>query len=405
MARVVIGAGWGDEGKGATVDRLVRGASDVVVRFNGGAQAGHTVVAPDGRRHVFHHVGSGAFQGAATYLSRHVVSSPMHLEEELDALRALDVAPRLFADPRGLLTTPYDMLLNQAAELARGDGRHGSCGYGFGETIERATRGPATTLADLDDLAGLRARLLTIRDGWVPARLAALGVGEPPAAYRRLLVDDALLDAYLEAAAGFREAVTLAGPRMLAGRSLVFEGAQGLALDQDRGAFPYVTRSYTGLRNALDIAADIGLERLDVTYVTRCYATRHGAGPLPGATPQPPVVRFRDDTNVPNGWQGHLRFAPLDLDALQARVTADLGDAAATGIAVAPSLAVTCLDQADMVPFRRNGGHGSVPAAGFTSLVLARLGWAEGTAGFGPGRLDFREARPAKSSRMSALAA
>ena len=76
MARVVIGAGWGDEGKGATVDRLVRGPDDVVVRFNGGAQAGHTVFAPDGRRHVFHHVGSGAFHGAATYLSRHVVSKP-----------------------------------------------------------------------------------------------------------------------------------------------------------------------------------------------------------------------------------------------------------------------------------------------------------------------------------------
>ncbi len=401
MARVVIGAGWGDEGKGATVDRLVRGTDDIVVRFNGGAQAGHTVVAPDGRRHIFHHVGSGTFHGAATYLSQHVVSSPMHLEEELDALRAIDVAPCLFADPRGLLTTPYDMLLNQAAELARGGTRHGSCGYGFGETIERAARGQATTLADLDDLAGLRTRLLTIRDAWVPARFVALGVGEPPAAYRRLLKDDDLLDAYLEAAAGFREVVTLAGPRMLAGRDLVFEGAQGLALDQERGAFPHVTRSYTGLRNALEVAAEIGLKRLDVSYVTRCYATRHGAGPLPGATPEPPVARFRDDTNVANGWQGSLRFAPLDLDSLHARIATDFGDAAATGIAVTRSLAVTCLDQADAVPYRHGGKHDVVSADRFASLVLARLRLKRGTAAFGPERFDSRDEFPDASRRRA----
>ena len=388
MARVVIGAGWGDEGKGATVDRLVSGADDVVVRFNGGAQAGHTVVAPDGRRHVFHHVGSGAFRGAPTFLSRHVVSSPMHLEEELDDLRALGVAPRLFADPRGLLTTPYDMLLNQAAELARGGGRHGSCGTGFGETIERAERGPATTLADLDDLAALRTRLRTIRNAWVPARLAALKIGEPPAAYRRLLSDDDLLDAYLEAAAGFRDAVTLAGPQVLAGRDLLFEGAQGLALDQERGAFPYVTRSYTGLRNVLDVAAAIGLDRLDVTYVTRCYATRHGAGPLPNETPEPPVARFRDDTNVANGWQGSLRFAPLDLDALAGRIAADLGDAAGTGLHISPSLAVTCLDQADTVLYRRGGEERCASTASFTPLVLAALSFTEGTTYRGSGRLD-----------------
>ena len=387
-ARVVIGAGYGDEGKGAAVDRLA-GPGTIVARFNGGAQAGHTVVAPDGRRHVFHHVGSGSFHGAATYLSRHVVSSPMHLVEELEELAALGVAPTLFADPRGLVATPFDMLLNQAVESARGIARHGSCGYGVGETIERTERGPPITLGDLADTARLRQTLWTIRATWVPARCAALGLTDMPAAYAALLADDALIEAYVAVAGAVAHRLTLSGPEMLTGAEVVFEGAQGLALDQARGAFPFVTRSNTGLHNALEVAAAAGLGRLEVIYATRCYQTRHGAGPLPGEVAAPPVPRFADATNVPNDWQGTLRFAPLDAAALAVRVEADLGDARGTGIEIAPSLAVSCLDQAGpSLPVIWDGKLQDVATDALAPLLVERLGFTAGVATYGASRGD-----------------
>lgn len=127
---------------------------------------------------------------------------------------------------------------------------------------------------------------------------------------------------------------------------LVFEGAQGLLLDQERGAFPYVTRSHTGIRNALDVAAEAGVDTLDVTYVTRAYLTRHGAGPLANELPGPPYPGIEDRTNIPNEFQGTLRFAHLDLDLLVRTIRADFDDALpCPGIDATLNLAVTCLDQ------------------------------------------------------------
>src|SRR5690348_14536867 len=124
-ATVVIGANFGDEGKGLMTDYLCAAAGDssrgeisgaMVVRFNGGAQAGHTVFA-GGRRHVFHHFGSGAFAGAATFLSRYFVVNPFLWAKERDEL---GFCPRVFVDRAAMLTTPYDMLVNQEAERIRG---------------------------------------------------------------------------------------------------------------------------------------------------------------------------------------------------------------------------------------------------------------------------------------------
>src|SRR5687768_6543349 len=140
-AVIIIGALFGDEGKGLLTDyHAARFGSDVIVaRFNGGAQAGHTVVLPDGRRHIFSHFGSGTLTGAATFLSRYFVSNPLLFLREAAELEAIGIAsPVIFADERAPVTTPYDMLINQWAETARGSAKHGSCGVGFGETVERS---------------------------------------------------------------------------------------------------------------------------------------------------------------------------------------------------------------------------------------------------------------------------
>src|SRR5260370_26170356 len=114
-AQAVIGAGYGDEGKGLLTDALAAevGPDTLVVRYNGGAQAGHTVQAPDGRRHVFHHVGSGSFVGAPTYLSRYFVVNPLFFAGEVAELAAVGLTPKNCIHPDARVTTPYDLTITQ----------------------------------------------------------------------------------------------------------------------------------------------------------------------------------------------------------------------------------------------------------------------------------------------------
>lgn len=347
-AKAVIGAGYGDEGKGLITDLLAATTSDsVVVRSNGGAQAGHTVVAPDGRRHVFHHVGSGTLAGAPTHLSAHFVAHPMMLAAEWEALLALGAQPAVSSDPRVPITTPFDMMINQAVELARGGGKHGSCGLGFGETIERNLR-PDFSLTTQDLFRpGLAARLHRIWSDWVPQRLARLGIGSLPASIVHALEIDAVIARFIGDCQAYLDHVTLWPDRRIAEKGqVIFEAAQGLMLDQDFGAFPHVTRSNTGLANMLAIAGEAEIHAIDAIYATRCYATRHGAGPLAHETESLDGIAVEDLTNAPNAWQGTLRLAPLDTAILRGAIAYDLSRAARVATAINAGIAVTCLDQA-----------------------------------------------------------
>lgn len=348
-AEVVIGAGLGDEGKGLMTDFFVNryGGDCLVVRFNGGAQAGHTVTLPTGERHVFGHFGAGTFAGAPTYLSRFFVVNPLLFFKEREQL--LEVMPgplpTVYVDKDALLTTPYDMLLNQAAERIRGDARHGSCGIGFGETIERC-QDPIhrTVVADLIDPVRFSLKIDGIRDAYAPKRLKTLGIAELPEPFRSLLSDPDLSARLVRDALLFREEVSIVGIDILRGvKQVVFEGAQGLLLDECNPWFPHVTRSRTGLPNVATLAREAGISRLDVTYVTRAYLTRHGAGPLPYELPGKPYEGIEDMTNIHNPYQGTLRFAWLNLDLLTHAIRNDL--LMADGLEIRPNLAVTCLDQ------------------------------------------------------------
>jgi len=346
-ATVVIGANFGDEGKGLAVDTLVaRDPDAAVIRFNGGAQAGHTVVAEDGRRHVFSHFGSGTFLGAATFLSRFFVVQPSIFTREAADLAAIGVRPVVFIDPDALVTTPFDVFINRWVEETRGGARHGSVGVGFGETIERSGLGYQLAVRDLGDDNHLMETVTRIRDEWLPARLARLGV--PFSAERQqAAADPAVMRRYLAHVHILRHHASPAPiDAVLTHRNIVFEGAQGLLLDMDRGfKFPYVTRSNTGLKNALALASDAGIEHLDVIYTTRAYLTRHGPGPLLDEVPKLTFADVVDPTNLQNPWQGALRFAPLNLDLLRDAIADDLSDAAATRMAVEAGVGVTCVDQ------------------------------------------------------------
>lgn len=349
----VIGAGFGDEGKGLVTDFVTRRTgSKVVARFNGGGQAGHTVVEPTGRRHVFGHVGAGTFAGANTWLSRHFIVNPLLLKNEMLELDKKDALPDIYVHGAARVTTIYDMALNAAAELARGNNRHGSCGLGINETVTRDEAGFRLDARELwlpfDHLVE---KLRLFQTEWVPRRLEQLGLSKLPDEFHTK-TGHVLVDGNFAGHAMKLRSAAMSWMLLREGferrnlESLILEGAQGLMLDEFLGEFPHVTRSVTGLPNAIDVSLDVGRRDIQAIYVTRAYATRHGAGwlshewigiNLDGDDPT-------DETNVHNQWQGTLRYAPLNIDELKKFIAADMERVSWIRLPK-PVIAVTCLDQ------------------------------------------------------------
>ncbi len=392
----VIGAAYGDEGKGLVTDFLAHRAlahgSAIVARFNGGAQAGHTVQLPNGVRHVFHHWGSGALAGASTYLGSRFAVHPLLWRQETERLADLGACLELYVDPRAPITLPSDVMINQAIEAARGQDRHGSCGVGFGEACERLEHeGMALTVGELAGMSDDEAlgKMKAIVAQHVPARLKALGL--PADALEGVVDRPVIWERFLDDCRCFLLNATLATPGTLAGfDTVIFEGAQGLALDEELGDFPYVTRSKTGLPYLVELAEEAGLSEVEVLYLTRAYTTRHGAGPLPFECGHSDLGRILDATNVPNDYQGTLRFAPLQPLALLDRIRRDR-QRIETKLKLTFGLAMGCLDQVDSVKLP-DGSAWSVQEA---STNLARLLNAETVLeSHGPSRATMNLALP-----------
>lgn len=388
---IVVGANYGDEGKGLFTDYLASKYNYyeyvTVVRHNGGAQAGHTVVLPDGRRHVHHHFASGALCGHNTWLSRHFVCNPIIFKQELAEINVLLDPERdkrlqlVNVDHRCMVTTPFDMLINQLVEKDRGFARHGSCGAGFSETIERCGLGNdrfSTTVSNLDSMN--RKSLRVIREEWLPERLRRLGVAVPAPELWETVHDEGVIDQFLEDVAVFQKNTSIRSSKPDGGEHLIFEGAQGLALDQHRGHFPHVTRSNTGIYNALQcIPRSHEAVPIDVWYCTRPYLTRHGNGPLPGESVG--YIKAKDETNVWNSHQGNLRYAPLDVKEMGKRIRRDFQDVDRPASA---HIAVSCMDH--------TGGVDGIPFLSELRRVVFDYGCpqSETLASWGPCRNDVQ---------------
>ncbi len=348
-AFLVVDLGFGDAGKGLLTDYLVRRTgAGVVVRYNGGAQAGHNVVAPDGRHHTFAQLGSGSFvEGVRTFLSRHVVIHPTALLLEAAALEAKgvrDPLSRLRISERALVITPFHQAAGRLRELARGDARHGSCGVGVGEAVGDALERPdeAVAAGDLRDPSRLRPRLRWLRERKryeIETFAGPALAGEAAARELSVFASDGLLDRWLAEAGRLATLGLITGDSTLAGwlaetGAAVFEGAQGVLLDEWAGFHPYTTWSRCTLENAVGLLAeaapDAEVRRIGVL---RTHAVRHGPGPLPTET-----AELRSAVREHNGfgeWQGAVRYGWLD--AVLARYALD---------AVGPldALALTHLD-------------------------------------------------------------
>ena len=333
-ASVVIGANWGDEGKGLMSDYLCRRHNaDVVLRFNGGANAGHTVVTPEGQRHVFSHIGSGYYAGAATYLSGYFILNPILFRPEYESLKVsgnYKIMINYFYD----ITTYWDMLANRVFEEWRGNKAHGSCGVGIGTTIYRAKTVKFRLADDIFKKDNIMSLLDQICCFWENC-LFYYSAGEnkciPEWAVECFKRKNIINAKYIDDLNFLFNNAIVSGFNKIRYMSkyAIFEGAQGLMLDQFYGNHPHTTWSNTGMRNVLEIQRDDNLsgrnnfEIDEIVYVSRTYFTRHGNDPAFNARQMPDYVV--DKTNIPNKWQGKLKYMPMGLGCkLEKHIDADL---------------------------------------------------------------------------------
>ena len=318
-AYVVIGANFGDEGKGLMTDYFCRTEGGVInIRSNGGAQAGHTVCTKDGKRHIFSHIGSGCFAGADTYLSEYFILNPMLFSKELNNI-GNDIG-NIFIDRRCKVTIPCDMLLNQFVETIRGNNRHGSCGVGIFETIVRSRDNRyAFDYGYIlkEDRNTVRMMIEKINKEYCQRRMKELGIkGSAEQELLDILANDILTENYLDDLYAMTSICRDTDEQIIEKYdTAVFEGAQGLMLDQDRDDyFPNLTPSNTGMKNIRAILDRLEKRETEVCYVTRSFFTRHGAGRFD--TESKDVAReysLYDKTNAPNEYQGVFRYGWFDL--------------------------------------------------------------------------------------------
>ncbi len=305
MKRAVIGLGFGDEGKGIVTDYLCSQTENpMVVRFSGGQQAGHTVN-HNGIRHTFSNFGSGTLRGVKTFWSKHCTMDPVGIMNEHSALD-IDLEgrniPTLYIDPESPVTTPFDKYATRGGKYLV----NGTCGVGVGATWKREESHYHLRYKDLFSKTILKIKLNMIQKYYDPLELS-----EDEA-------DD--VEEFMRAC-GFVTAFCPIGSFESIDSDIIFEGSQGLLLDQDIGFFPHVTRGNVGTKNILKLHGN-PYPNISLCLVTRAYQTRHGNGPMTndnrlGINPGP------DENNKSSGVQGNFRISTLDLDLLKYAIISD----------------------------------------------------------------------------------
>lgn len=356
LSILVADLGYGDAGKGSIVDALTRKTNaHCVIRYNGGAQAAHNVITPDGKHHTFAQFGSSTFvPGTRTHLSRFMMVHPLAMlaeERHLQSLGVCDAFNRTSVDRQALITTPFHQSANRLKEMARGDGRHGSCGMGIGETMsDWLTYGSSVLFAgDLDSREKLIKKLNFFREmkmeqlKGIPAQIP-----RTDAAHQELKVfsDPKVIPALVDIYSHFATLVRLVEPDYLAGilnqpGTTIFEGAQGVLLDEWWGFYPYNSWSTLTFANADALLHENNFNgRTFKLGLTRAYATRHGAGPFVTEDEQL-TAKVQDYHNENNPWQRQFRVGYLDFVALRyaLKVTGQVD-----------GLAITNLDRLDEIP-------------------------------------------------------
>jgi adenylosuccinate synthase len=379
---VVIGTQWGDEGKGKIVDLLTDRAS-AVVRFQGGHNAGHTLVI-DGQKTILHLIPSGILRvGVRCLIGNGVVLSPTALLEEIQMLESSGVPARerLGISESCPLILPYHIALDQAREVARGKKAIGTTGRGIGPAYEDKVSRRGIRLGEILDPDHFRERLAEVMEYH---NFALKNYFKTETVDYQQVLDEALAQA--EQITPLVEDIPGVLHRLRAqGKSIMFEGAQGALLDIDHGTYPYVTSSTTTAGGAAS-GSGVGPRALDyVLGIVKAYTTRVGAGPFP--------TELFDDDGKHLGERGHefgattgrqRRCGWLDVVALRRSLEVN----SVTG------MCITKLDVLDgmetvkiCVAYKLDGKEISVPPVGADLFekcepVLVEMpGWSESTVG------------------------
>lgn len=310
---VVVGAQWGDEGKGKIVDAMSASA-DVVARYQGGPNAGHSVVR-EGRTLVLHLVPSGVLHpGRRCLIGNGVVLDPLALVAEISSLEALGLEPRrqLGVSRAAHLILPYHREVEAVAE--RGAGAIGTTGRGIGFAYRDKAARSGLRVSDLGDREGFEAT--------VERNLARLRREFPEADGLARMSGASVFEELAGAAAWIAplecDVSAELSRALAAGRSVLLEGAQGTLLDLDHGTYPYVTSSAASAAGA-PLGVGLGPRSVDrVIGVTKAYATRVGHGPFPSEMPEDEAARLREAGEEYGATTGRPRRCGwLDLPALR----------------------------------------------------------------------------------------
>ena len=319
MIHIVLGTGFGDEGKGQAVHSLSH-SKTLVIRFSGGHQCGHTVTTKTSLRHVFSQFGAGIFQGAGTYISQHCTVFPIAFRNEYLTLKALNIdLPAYYVHPLAMLTTPFDLAFNRALSMITG---HGTCGVGFGTTLQRNEDFYNLYVNDIQTPYVFETKMSLIKK-YYEEKIEQMNMSSQITYESELEI---AWENWEESLNLYRDFVVVKSLNEIISLydDFVFEGSQGILLDQHFGFFPHVTRSNTTSQNAIEIINNSALKDQEITthYVSRCYQTRHGNGPFPDKN-NFELINNQAESNQENDWQGIFRIAPLDFSLIKHAVSCD----------------------------------------------------------------------------------
>lgn len=341
ISKIIIGANYGDEGKGLVTRHFALqarkdGRNPITILHNGTAQRGHTVDYSPEFRHVFHHFGSGTLDYVPSFFAGSFLVHPMSFIEEYLELSRYQPMPRIYCDPDCVVITPFDMLIDHAIEadiaVKNGQREYGSCGYGSWSTTDRIDIFPAFayTVRDFMDPDRLPLLLDDIWK-WVLFRVEQFKIDlDAIPYYGKFFTRDskyraALLRRFASDMRFFLDHVLLTGFDGIWNSYdyTIFENGQGLGLDKDV-PYEWHTTSKTGLFNPFEMLKDRSDFSAEVVYVTRSYLTRHGVGRLEEEVRKRDInPLMHDATNVPNEFQGSLRYGYLEDAEQKQRIAED----------------------------------------------------------------------------------
>lgn len=316
MLSICLGSFYGDCAKAMTVNNICksyvkRGESAIVIRFSGGPQVGHNVD-HNNIHHCFSNFGSGTLLNIPTYWSEFCLVDPFTAILERDVLKSKGVEPEIIYSPFCELITPFDVWYQWGNVQNR---EHGTVGVGIKSALDRIKHGYHLTISDAQNLLVLREKLKSIQTNYYKMS----GV-----------IKKFSFEKYVEGVYDYVSKVELKTPEQLMKENKyfhkVFEGSQGILLDQTHGVMPWCTPSNTTSKNAIELLRRMGyldgnyLMPIDIYYVCRPYITRHGPGPLLTSTS---VLEVEDENNTYNEYQKSFRSCEFDINLLKHSINID----------------------------------------------------------------------------------